>query len=587
MPLPPGQIYLIRNIHRLVGPPVVVYAALHYLANYVDSIPRWAAPIGAVLILPALLFGPVFLTDIKNERSRRALGADAIPFVRGGGFLGRKITQMLIKQVKALYPSDLYGDLPEKYGTYFHMRRMLQDVVLTTEPSHIKVILATQFDNFQKGPVFIKNFHPLLGDGIFNSDGDIWKFHRGLTRPFFARNRIADFDIFERHADKAISVTRTRLREGQPVDFQDMVGRFTLDVASTFLLGKELDSLSLPLPYPTSGNSKSSTIIDPNAHIAESFVRSFSLAQKISGIRQLGGSTWPLLEMWDDKLKPHMDVINNFVEPVIQSAIERKKEGVEKGEEESLTLLDELVRQTDDQTLIRDETINMLVAGKDTTSATLSFAVYMLSEHPHFLAKLRQEVLDTVGPDRIPTFEDVKNMKFLRAVINESMRLYPPVPFDGRRAVKETTFPPITPGGKPVFVPAGTMVTYSVAYMHRRKDLWGPDALEFDPDRFVDSRVQKYLVPSPYIFLPFNAGPRICIGQQFAYNQMSFFLIRLLQSFSSISLDLTARPESTRPPEEWKLKEGRQGKEKLRTDAHLTLFIKDALFVRMTEATES
>ncbi|TFK72863.1 cytochrome P450 [Pluteus cervinus] len=514
MPLPPGPTFLLRTLPRLFGPPVAVYAALRYLANYVDAIPRWVAPISAVLIFPALFFVPVVWEDFNNERLRRVLGADPVPFVRGGGFLGLNILKMLVKQSEVLYPSNLYGDLPEKYGTFFHIRLMLQDTIVTMEPSHIKAVLALQFDNFQKGPVFTKNFRPLLGNGIFNADGDIWKFHRGLTRPFFARNRITDFDIFERHANKAISITRARLREGQPVDFQDMIGRFTLDVASAFLLGKEMDSLSLPLPYPTSGSSKSSPIVNTNSHIAESFVQSFSLVPKISSMRHLNGGVWPLLEMWDDKLKPHMDVINNFVEPVIQSAMERKKGGVEKGEEESLTLLDELVRQTDDQTLIRDETINMLVAGKDTTAGTLSFVVYMLSEHPQFLEKLRQEVLDMVGPDRTPTYDDVKEMKFLRAVINESLRLYPTVPFDSRWAVKETTFPPITPGGKPLFIPAGATIMYSVAYMHRRKDLWGPDALEFDPDRFIDSRVQKYLVPNPYIFLPFNAGPRICIGQQ-------------------------------------------------------------------------
>ena len=95
----------------------------------------------------------------------------------------------------------------------------------------------------------------------------------------------------------------------------------------------------------------------------------------------------------------------------------------------------------------------------------------------------------------------------------------------------------------------------------------------FDPDRFLDERVQRYLVPNPFIFLPFNAGPRICLGQQFAYNEMSFFLIRLLQHFSHMELDLTAQPPYARPPPEWANDEGHRGKEKIFPKAHLTLYV--------------
>lgn len=128
--------------------------------------------------------------------------------------------------------------------------------------------------------------------------------------------------------------------------------------------------------------------------------------------------------------------------------------------------------------------------------------------------------------------------------------------------------------------------------MHRRTDLWGPDgtppfllnpsnppltnplpiAHEFDPDRFLDSRLQTYLIKNPFIFVPFNAGPRICIGQQFAYNEMSFMFIRLLQNFSSIALDEAAQPPDTRPPKKWKGAEGRKGIEKVWPKFHLTVY---------------
>lgn len=122
--------------------------------------------------------------------------------------------------------------------------------------------------------------------------------------------------------------------------------------------------------------------------------------------------------------------------------------------------------------------------------------------------------------------------------------------------------------------------------MHRRTDLWGPDALEFDPDRFLDERLHKYLTPNPFIFLPFNAGPRICLGQQFAYHEVSFFLVRLLQKFSSISLSAEGQPPHARPPPEWKTGGGRKAVEKVQIKTHITLYVHEGLWVTMAEGDE-
>ncbi|KAJ7058362.1 cytochrome P450, partial [Mycena amicta] len=124
-------------------------------------------------------------------------------------------------------------------------------------------------------------------------------------------------------------------------------------------------------------------------------------------------------------------------------------------------------------------------------------------------------------------------------------------------------------------------ITYSVQLMHRRKDLWGNDADEFDPDRFLDDRVQKYLVSNPFHF---NAGPRICLGQQFAYNEMSFVLVRLLQHFSAISLDLEACPAAARVPASWKGQRGRKGVELFIPESDLTLHARGGMWVKMEEA---
>ncbi|THU75943.1 cytochrome P450 [Dendrothele bispora CBS 962.96] len=122
--------------------------------------------------------------------------------------------------------------------------------------------------------------------------------------------------------------------------------------------------------------------------------------------------------------------------------------------------------------------------------------------------------------------------------------------------------------------------------MHRREDLWGPDALDFDPDRFLDERLHKYLTPNPFIFLPFNAGPRICLGQQFAYNEASYFLIKLLQKFDDFSLALDVQPSL--PPPEWKPEPGTtKGRDKVMLFSQLTMSVKDGLWIRMKSVNEA
>lgn len=156
-------------------------------------------------------------------------------------------------------------------------------------------------------------------------------------------------------------------------------------------------------------------------------------------------------------------------------------------------------------------------------------------------------------------------------------------PINVRAPRKTTTFPPEKPGGKPWLVPQGTKIVYSVFSMHRREDLWGPDTLVFDPERFLDERARKYLIPNPFIFLPFNAGPRICLGQQFGYNQVSYFMIRFLQSFSGIDFVKTTDP----PPKEWRDAEGPKGRDRIRYTVRFSLVVRGQVWMKMTEADES
>ena len=110
-----------------------------------------------------------------------------------------------------------------------------------------------------------------------------------------------------------------------------------------------------------------------------------------------------------------------------------------------------------------------------------------------------------------------------------------------------------------------------------------PPAHEFDPDRFLDDRVKRYLVPNPFIFLPFNAGPRICLGQQFAYNEASTVIARIAQAFEEIRLDMDSNPEA-KPPADWANGNGRKATEKICVKSHLTIYAKGGVWVKMKEA---
>ncbi|KAG8816555.1 hypothetical protein FRC19_011948 [Serendipita sp. 401] len=220
------------------------------------------------------------------------------------------------------------------------------------------------------------------------------------------------------------------------------------------------------------------------------------------------------------------------------------------------TLLDHLITVSDDIELIQDELINILIAGRDTTASCITFATYMLSQHPSVSARLEREVLSVLGPSRAPTLDDFRSMPYLRAVINETLRLFPSVPLNVRDSLAERVWTDSTTGQR-WYVPSGTSITYSFFHLHRSSRLWGPTCQQFDPARFLeeDERYLKYFGTSPFVFVPFNAGPRSCLGQQLAYAEVEVFLCRLMQKLAArgerIGLDEEAIPVEARVPAVW------------------------------------
>lgn len=230
-----------------------------------------------------------------------------------------------------------------------------------------------------------------------------------MTRPFFSKERITDFEIFDIHATETMHKLKSRLKEGFPVDFQvsrdhtltfgapvaselhlsecadantypqDLSGRYTLDSATSYLFGKEVGTLSASLAYPH--NSPKHIPLQQSSHPADQFLYAFQETQNISAYRVRFGEEWQLGEFWKDRNVPHLEVIDGFIEPILRDAVRKKQTGekVEKGGEAETTLLDYLVTKTEgallvsdlkrsfadgvlaDHTTLRDETFNLLV----------------------------------------------------------------------------------------------------------------------------------------------------------------------------------------------------------------------------------
>lgn len=235
-----------------------------------------------------------------------------------------------------------------------------------------------------------------------------------------------------------------------------------------------------------------------------------------------------------DSLKVIDDFVSTFIDKAL--ALSPKELEEKSNHDQGYTFLHSIAGYTRDRQMLRDQIVSILLAGRDTTACTLTWTIYHLSIDANVTAKLRQEIVDTVGLVRTPTYDDLKNMKYLQHILNETLRLYPVVPYNVRISLKDTTLP--TGGGadgkQPIGILKDTPIGYSTLVMQRRKDLYPSPESGFPAvDKFVPERWDGW-TPKSWTYVPFNGGPRICIGQQFALTEMGYTLVRMFQRFETV-----------------------------------------------------
>ncbi|KAF7187191.1 Cytochrome P450 52-E3 [Pseudocercospora fuligena] len=261
------------------------------------------------------------------------------------------------------------------------------------------------------------------------------------------------------------------------------------------------------------------------------FASAFGFIQKFHTRLLRAGAVSGLMPRGE--LRQNLKTFNAFIEPFVEEALQLSQSELEG---KPWTFLQAIAGYTRDPKVIRDQIASVLLAGRDTTACTLSWLLYELAFAPHIVEALRKEIMEHVGPEDAPGFTELKEMRLLQHTINETLRLYPAVPLNVREAFEDTSLPrgAGVDGDEPVGILKGTSIVYSTQFMQLGDDIYPPaDEKCPDPALFEPSRWETWR-PDNHTYIPFNAGPRLCAGQQFAITEIGYTLVRILQQISRI-----------------------------------------------------
>ncbi|KAI9018893.1 cytochrome P450 [Hyaloraphidium curvatum] len=367
----------------------------------------------------------------------------------------------------------------------------------------------------------------MLGDGIFISDGHAWASSRKIAsklftvksfRDVFSRDFVEECDHLSAHLRKAAD-------QGAVVDLQELLLRCTLDSFTRLALGKD--------PACLSGEGK---VVDGRYTLPPSeFMTMFDLFVLLCSVRTID-PLWRFSEVFNGRGRMIAEckrVVHGFASEVIaeKRRANAAKADREKAADDRFDLLDHFMQSrnddgsdlTDDQ--LRDAVSNFLLAGRDTTAQTLSWCFWEIAQRPEVAEKLREEALRVLGPDGPTTYESLKDLQYTYCVFQEVLRLHSNVPSMGKIATADTVLP-----GTGTKVYAGQEVNYSTFAMGYLPEVWGPDAAEFRPERWMlpgGGVMKQNTVKHPV----FNSGPRLCLGMNFAQQEATVFLSTLIRRF--------------------------------------------------------
>ncbi|CAA0820807.1 cytochrome P450- family 704- subfamily A-polypeptide 2 [Striga hermonthica] len=401
--------------------------------------------------------------------------------------------------------------------------------IYTTEPKNIEYVLKTSFGSYTKGRYNQELWSDLFGKGILVVDGEKWRQQRKLASLEFSTRVLRDFScsVFRKNAARLVGVVREFSKEGRAFDVQALLMMYTLESIFKVGFGVGLECLN---GSNADGNRFIKAFDDSSELVYWRYVDPF---WKIKRYFNIGGEA---------TLKKNIKFIHNFLDKVIKSKRLELEKGQHFNNKEDILSRFLVESKKDPETMsdqyLRDIILSFIIAGKDTTANTLSWFIYILCKYPTIQEKIVREIEKVINISPSPhgtneisvdefveriTDEALDEMHYLHATLTETLRLYPAVPVDGRCAEKDDTLPD---GFK---LRKGDGVYYMAYAMGRMTYLWGDDAEEFKPERWLKNGT--FQPESPFKFVSFHAGPRTCLGRDFAYRQMKIVSAALLHFF--------------------------------------------------------
>ena len=388
-------------------------------------------------------------------------------------------------------PLAVFTRWAREFGDIFYYRAGWVDVYFLNHPDLIESVLVSQSQNFAKDKV-IQNSRWFLGEGLLTSEGSEWLRQRRLCQPAFHRERLASYArAVSAYAEEMLATWQ----DDEIRDVHQEMMQLTLRIVAKVLFSVEVKqdtekvagALNVLLRHTSGGRM----ILPPL-------------------LRHL-----PLPALM--RVKRAVRELDEIVNQIIR---QRRASGQDTGD-----LLSMLIAARDEDgsgmtnRQLRDEIMTFLLAGHETTAVALSWAWYLLSQHPQVEQNLHQELSDVLG-GRTPQLEDLQRLPYTDKVVKESMRLYPPAWSLARAAVKEMEI-----GG--YVLPVGANVVMSPWIMHRDPRFFTRPE-QFDPDRWTAGATQH--LPR-FAYFPFGGGPRLCIGASFAMMEANLLLAAIAQRF--------------------------------------------------------